>query len=309
MKKKSQKIKHAVVLVNYKVAGITIDCVNSIKKSKDAPHIIVVDNGSAPEVVQELRDGCPGLDIIEAGGNVGFSVGNNLGIRKALKMGAEVVYILNNDTLVDPNLFFRSYRYVAGKNRIAGGKIYYAKGYEFHPEQKGKGNILWYAGGYFDWQSVIARHDGVDEIDHGQYDKIRPVEFITGCFIAVPKQVFKKIGLLDEPFFLYLEDTDFCLHAKHAGIEVMYNPSLVVYHCNSSSTVAGSPLVDYYITRNRFFIGQRYGSLRLQFALFREAIFRNWSSPIRRAAFFDYLFRRMGNRNDLITSIRQKMGT
>jgi GT2 family glycosyltransferase len=307
MKKKSKKIKHAVVLVNYKVATDTIVCVNSIKKTKDAPHIIVVDNGSAPEVVQELRDACPGLDIIVAPGNVGFSVGNNLGIKKALKMGAEVVYILNNDTEVDPNLFFRAYRYVAGKNRISGGKIYYAKGYEFHAEQKGKGNIIWYAGGYFDWSVVIARHYGVDEEDHGQYDKIKPVDFITGCFIAVPRQVFKKIGLLDEPFFLYLEDTDFCLHAKAKGIEVMYNPNLVVYHRNSSSTVAGSPLVDYYITRNRFFIGKRYGSFRLRFALLREALFRNWSSPIRRAAFLDYFFGRMGNRNDLIFSIAKKL--
>jgi len=306
--KKTKKIKHAVVLVNYKVSADTIVCVKSIQKSKDAPHIIVVDNGSSYEVIQELRDACPGLDIVEAGSNVGFSVGNNLGIKKALRMGAEVVYILNNDTEIDPNIFFRAYRYVAGKNRIAGGKIYYAKGYEFHPEQKGKGNILWYAGGYFDWNIVIARHYGVDEVDHGQYDKIKPVDFITGCFIAVPRQVFKKIGLLDEPFFLYLEDTDFCLHAKKMGIEVMYNPSLIVHHRNSSSTVAGSPLVDYYLTRNRFFIGKRYGSLRLRFALLREGLFRNWGSPIRRAAFLDYLFGHMGNRNDLIFSIAKKMG-
>lgn len=307
MKKKSQKIKHAVVLVNYKVSSDTIVCVNSIKKSKDAPHVIVVDNGSTYEVIQELRDACPGIDIVEAGFNVGFSVGNNLGIKKALRMGAEVVYILNNDTEVDPNLFFRAYRYVAHKNRIAGGKIYYAKGYEFHQDQKGKGNILWYAGGYFDWNIVIARHYGVDEVDSGQYDKIKPVDFITGCFIAVPKQVFKKIGLLDEPFFLYLEDTDFCLHAKKKGVQVMYNPSLIVHHRNSSSTVAGSPLVDYYLTRNRFFIGKRYGSLRLRFALLREGLFRNWGSPIRRAAFLDYFFGKMGNRNDRIFSIAKKL--
>lgn len=306
MTAKKIKIKHAVVLVNYKVSSDTIVCVKSIQQSKDSPHIIVVDNGSTPEVVQELRDACPGLDIVIAPGNVGFSIGNNLGIKKALKMGAEVVYILNNDTEVDPNLFFRAYRYVEGKNRISGGKIYYAKGYEFHEQQKGLGNILWYAGGYFDWTSVIARHIGVDEVDLGQHDKTVPVEFITGCFIAVPRQVFKKIGLLDEPFFLYLEDTDFCLHAAKMGIEVMYNPSLVVYHRNSSSTVAGSPLVDYYITRNRFFIGKRYGTLRLRFALLREALFRNWSSPIRRMAFLDYIAGRMGNRNDQIFALVAK---
>lgn len=308
MKKRSSKIKHAVVLVNYKGWQDTIVCINSIKKSKDAPHIIVVDNASGDESVVELKKAFPDLDLIESHINVGFSVGNNLGIAKALRMGARVVHILNNDTEVDPNLFFRAYRYVEGKNRISGGKIYYAKGYEYHAEQKGKGNIIWYGGGYFDWGSVIARHIGVDEEDRGQHDKIKPVDFITGCYLAVPRQVFKKIGMLDEPFFLYLEDTDFCLHAKAAGIEVMYNPNLIIHHRNSSSTVAGSPLVDYYITRNRFFIGKRYGARRLQFALLREALLRNWNSPIRRQAFFDYLTGKMGNRNEKIFSIVAKMG-
>ncbi len=307
MKKKYHKIKHAVVLVNYKGWQDTIVCINSIKKCKDAPHVIVVDNASGGESVVELKKAFPDLDLIESPVNVGFSVGNNLGIKKALKIGAQVIYILNNDTEVDPNLFFRAYRYVAGKPRIAGGKIYYAKGYEFHDRQKGQGNILWYAGGYMDWGSVIARHYGVDEEDRGQHDKIKKVDFITGCFIAVPRSVFTKIGLLDEPFFLYLEDSDFCLHAAASGIEVMYNPNLVVYHRNSSSTVAGSPLVDYYITRNRFFIGKRYGSLRLRFALLREAVFRNWSSPVRRMAFLDYLFGRMGNRNEAIFALAAKL--
>ena len=305
--KKLQKIKHAAVLINYKDAKVTSECVHSIQKCKDAPHIIVVDNGSSAEVVQELRDLCPGLDLVIAPGNVGFSVGNNIGIKKALKMGAEVVYIINNDTLADPNLFFRAYRYVAGKNRIAGAKIYYAKGYEYHENQKGKGNIIWYGGGYFDWSMAVSRHFGIDEEDLGQHDKIMPVDFITGCFIAVPRQVFKKIGMLDEPFFLYLEDSDFSLHAKKMGIEVMYNPSLLLHHCNGGSTGAGSPLVDYYMTRNRFFIGKRYGSFRLRFALLREAVLRNWSNPIRRMAFLDYLFGRMGNKNDEIFRTVKKM--
>jgi GT2 family glycosyltransferase len=153
---------------------------------------------------------------------------------------------------------------------------------------------------------AVSRHFGIDEEDQGQYNKIKPIDFVTGCFIAVPRQVFRKVGLLDEPFFLYLEDSDFSLHSRQLGVEVMYNPSLVVYHCNGGSAGAGSPLVDYYMTRNRFFIGKRYGTLRLRFALFREAL-RNWANPIRRNAFLDYLFGRMGNRNDLIFSITKKM--
>lgn len=296
MKVKSKKIKHAAILINFRDAKTTATCVRSIEKSKDAPHIIVVDNGSSLECISELKSLCPGLDLIVTGSNIGFSAGNNVGIKKALKMGAQVVYIINNDTLSDPNLFFRAYRYVEGKNRIAGAKIYYAKGYEYHENQKGKGNILWYAGGYFDFSMAVSRHYGIDEVDNGQYDKIKSVDFITGCFIALPRQVLKKIGSFDESLFLYLEDSDFSLRAKSKGIEVMYNPNLVVYHCNGSSLGAGSPFVDYYMTRNRFFIAKRYGSWRLRFALLREAIFRNWGNSIRRTAFIDYLFGYMGIR-------------
>lgn len=305
--KKTTKIKHAAILINFRDAKTTAICVKSIQKSKDAPHIIVVDNGSSNECVAELKSLCPGLDLIETGANIGFSAGNNVGIKKALRLGAEVVYIINNDTLVDENLFFRSYRYVAKKNRIAGAKIYYAKGYEYHESQRGLGNVLWYAGGYFDYSMAVSRHYGIDEVDQGQHDTIRNVDFITGCFIAVPRAVFKKIGMLDEPFFLYLEDTDFSLHAKVAGIEVVYNPHLVLYHCNGGSTGAGSPLVDYYMTRNRFYIAKRYGSWRLRFALHREAVLRNWNNPIRRLAYLDYLFGRMGNRNDAINIIKNKL--
>jgi hypothetical protein len=300
MKSKSRKIKHAVIIVNYNGGSDTLDCVRSITATKDTPHIIVVDNGSTNDSVKELKKNFPTLDLIPSTKNLGFSAANNLGIKKSLKMGAQVIYLLNNDTEVDSNLFFRAYRYVEKKNRIAGGKIYYAKGYEFNENQRGQGNILWYAGGQMDWSTAVAKHTGVDEVDLGQYDKTRPVDFITGCFMAIPRAVLKKTDLLDESFFLYLEDADFCLHAQKLGVEVIYNPRLLVYHRNSSATISGSPLVDYYLTRNRFFIAKRYAPLRLRFALWREAVLRNWNSRIRRQAFFDYLRGRMGNRNEQI---------
>ena len=299
-------MKHAVVLLNYKGWQDTILCIDSIKKTKDTPHIIVVDNASPDDSVNQIRAKHPNVELIVSRDNLGFSGGNNLGIRSALRQGAQVVHILNNDTLVDPNAFSVGYQTVVDQNVIAGAKIYYAKGFEFHPDQKNKGNILWYAGGYMDWQVVLARHYGVDEEDRGQYDQVKEVGFITGCYMAVPRQVFNQIGLLDEKFFLYLEDLDFTLRAKKAGIKTIYQPQIVIYHRNSSSTGVGSPLVDYYLTRNRFLIGRRYGSWRLTLALIKEALTRNWSSPIRRAAFFDFLLNRFGNRNEKIFQLTHR---
>lgn len=297
------KIKHAVIIVNYNGWKDTLDCIQSIKNSKDKPHTIVVDSGSTNESVSKLREAYPDLDIVESEENIGFGAANNLGIKKALKMGAQVVHILNNDTIVDPQLFYRAYRYVVGKKRIGVGKIYYAKGYEYHEEQKEKGNIVWYAGGRMDWSTVTARHEGVDEVDEGQFDKPRRVEFATGCYMAVPRQVWYKLDMFDEQLFLYLEDVDLSLRAKERKIEIMYNPHCVIYHRNGGSTGAGSKLVDYYMTRNRFVIGKRYGGIRLRLALFKEAMTRNWKNPVRRRAFLDYMSGKMGKRYETVPTM------
>lgn len=295
MVSKKKPIKHAVIIVNYNGWKDTVNCCQSIMKCKDRPVIFVVDNGSTDGSVEELRK-LTGIELIESDINLGFSGGNNLGAKKAISRGAQVIYLLNNDTEVDSNLFYRSYRYVVHKNRIAGGKIYYAKGYEFHDKDKNKGNVLWYAGGSIDWQTGFATHDGVDQEDVGQYDKVCDVDFITGCFMAIPRQVWKKLGPLDERYFLYLEDAEYSLRALSRQVELRYNPGLIVYHRNSSSTVSGSALVDYYMTRNRFLMAHTYGTLRLKLALMREAIFRNWGSAVRRQAFMDYLQGRTGQR-------------
>lgn len=299
-------MKHAVVLLNYQGWEDTILCIDSIKKAADSPHIIVVDNNSPDESVEKIRSKHPDIELIESQKNLGFSGGNNLGIKSALAQGAEVVHILNNDTLVDKKAFTKGYNFVKGKNRISGAKIYYAKGFEYHDEQKGEGDILWYAGGYMDWDSVIARHYGVDEKDEGQHDEVKEVDFITGCYMAVPAEVFEKVGLLDEKFFLYLEDLDYTLKAREKNIETLYNPEIIIYHRNSSTTKTGSPLVDYYLTRNRFLIGKRYGGLRTLAALIKEALIRNWDSPIRRAAFLDFLKCSFGNKNEKIRKIVEK---
>lgn len=138
MKSKRVKIKHAVVLVNYGSCDDTLAAIASIKKTKDVPHIIVIDNGSDAIVVDQLRSLGNSIELLTSDVNLGFSGANNLGIKRALRLGAQVIYLLNNDTLVDPNLFFRAYRSVAGKNRLVGGKIYYAKGYEYDSGQKTK---------------------------------------------------------------------------------------------------------------------------------------------------------------------------
>jgi hypothetical protein len=133
--------------------------------------------------------------------------------------------------------------------------------------------VLWFAGGVIDWDNMYAFHRGVDDVDKGQYDSMYDTDFITGCSMFIKSEVFEKVGLLDEKFFMYLEDVDFCLRARKKGYRLLYIPKSVIWHKNAGSTGRpGHDLHDYYFTRNRLLLGVRYAPLRTKFALFRESI-------------------------------------
>ena len=270
----------SIILVNWNGKKDTLACLASLRNASTHQRInaftIVIDNGSTDNSVEAIRKNFPDVEVIETGRNLGFSGGNNVGIRKALEQGSDLVWLLNNDTVVDKNALTTLID-ACNDSRvgIAGSKIYFAPGREFHKERYQKpeqGKVLWYAGGLIDWQNMYASHRGVDEVDKGQYDKTEETPFITGCSMMVKKQVFGKVGLLDEFFFAYLEDVDFCLRAKRAGYKLLYVPQSVVWHKNAGSSGVGSGLHQYYMTRNRLLVGMRYAPLRTKFALIREAL-------------------------------------
>lgn len=287
----------SIILVNWNGKEDTLACLASLRKLKVKSlklKVIVVDNGSTDNSVEVIREKFPDVEVIETGKNLGFAGGNNVGIRKALEDGADFVWLLNNDTSVDENALIALLEaYKDPRVGIAGSKIYFAPGHEFHKDKYQKnelGKVIWYAGGLIDWQNVYASHRGVDEVDTGQYDTVMETPFVTGCSMMVKKQVFEKVGLLDEKLFAYLEDLDFCLRAKQVGYTLLYEPQSKLWHKNAGSSGVGSDTHQYYMTRNRLFIGMRYASLRTKFALIREAIrFIIGGPAIRRKAVIDFL--------------------
>lgn len=285
-------MKHVVVvIVNWNGKKDTLECLESLGKS----NCIVVDNGSTDGSVEEIRKTFPSVQIIENKENLGFSGGNNVGIKKALDGGADFVWLLNNDTRVDKNARQTLVDVFTDEGvGVAGSKIYFSPGHEFHKERYKKaqlGKVLWYAGGTIDWQNMYAAHRGVDEVDRGQYQIIEETPFISGCSLMVRRAVFEKVGLLDEKFFAYMEDLDFCLRAKRAGYKLLYVPQSIVWHKNAGSSGVGSQLHQYYMTRNRLLIGMRYAPLRTKIALLKEGV---RFTSIRRRAYFDALLGRYG---------------
>ncbi len=276
--------KVAVIILNYRVKDLSLQCIKSVLASDYKNlQVIAVDNNSQDGFEAEARK-LADIEFIQTGANLGFTGGNNLGIKQALSNGAEYVFVLNPDTTIVKDAISKLIEGLESSGAgIAGPKIYFENS-----------KNIWYAGGGFDKNNVLGSHIGVNEKDVGQYDTVNETDYVTGAAMMVKKEVFEKIGLFDERYFLYYEDSDFCFRAKQAGFKIMYIPNAIVYHANAKSTGLGSPLQDYYITRNRMLFAAKFLPIRTRFALLREGI-RNLNIPARKKALVDFWLNRLGN--------------
>lgn len=292
----------SIVMVNWNGKDDTVVALDSLKKMDKRGHdvsVIVVDNGSTNDSVSVIKKAHPWATLIETGKNLGFTGGNNIGMKRAMKDGADFVWLLNNDIIAHKNALKILDAFSDNDVGLAGSKIYFAPGKEYHKDRYTKserGKVFWYAGGLVDWDNMYASHRGVDDVDNGQYDTTEETSFITGCSMIIKREVIEKIGYLDNKFYLYLEDLDYCLRTKKTGFSLMYVPTSVIWHVNAgSSGGAGNPLHEYYLTRNRLVIGMRYAPIRTKLALVREAIKFLIGSPIKRKAVLDAAFGKFGN--------------
>lgn len=242
----------AIILVNYNGYKDTIDCVKSLQKITYPNYkIIVVNNGSSekPTEGQEsfLRENTEYLDGTE---NKGFSSGNNIGMKYADRFSPKYYLLLNNDTEVKED-FLDILVETAENNSDAGlvcGKIY---------QYYNPGHI-WFAGGTMDPERGITTHYRYNEEDHDFSNRVEEIDFATGCLWLLPVETVKKVGYMDESFFLYCEDDEYCLRLKKHGLKLLYCNRAVIYHKVSQSTGSGSFMQQYYILRNKLYIIQKY---------------------------------------------------
>jgi GT2 family glycosyltransferase len=290
------------VIVNWNGKRDTLNCLSSLGKIRHGNvelSCIVVDNGSADDSVKAIKSEFPEVTVLSTGKNLGFTGGNNAGIAYALGHGADYIWLLNNDTVVDTDVLSFVSAFADPKAGACGSKIYFAPGHEYHRSRYSLadgGRVIWYAGGKIDWKNMYASHRGVDEVDKGQYDRQEETPFITGCSFVIRASVVRSTGMLDDRYYLYLEDLDWSLRIQRAGWKTVYVPASKVWHINAGSTGRpGNPLHEYYLTRNRLLFGFRYAPARTKYALVREAIRILFTGPaIRRRAVVDAFFGRFG---------------
>ncbi len=195
------------------------------------------------------------LIIIENQINYGFAEGNNIGIRFALEnINSDYILLLNNDTVVDKD--FINYMTEAGEKEenigILGPKIYY---YD-------KPETIWCVGGIIDWKFARGLHIGENEVDRGQYSKIKEFDYISGSAFLIKKEVIEEIGLMNKKFFLYFEESDLALRASKKGYKSVYVPKAKIWHkVSKSGGGISKPIGLYYITRNRWIFMKKWSKM------------------------------------------------
>ncbi len=185
--------------------------------------------------------------LIKNKDNYGFAGGNNIGIKFALSiLNPDYVLLLNNDTVVDPN-FLRELVKVAETGRkigVVGPKIYY---YDYN----GRSDVINFTTARLTlWKGEEKRY-GAGEIDNGQWNKVIEGDKLEGSCMLIKKEVLKKIGLFDEKFFCYWEETDLCFRAKKVGYNLVYAPYAKTWHKIAvSSGGTSSSFYVYHMTRS-----------------------------------------------------------
>lgn len=237
--KKNSKV--GIVIVNYNGAGFQNECIVSILNSDYQNYsIIIVDNASTDNSIDLLKIfDDERIIIIKMEENCGVAKGNNVGIQKSMELGCSHTLLLNNDTVVKKDFLSKL---IACNQDIASSKIYYFNS-----------DIIWYAGGKFQKLKGTARHLHYKERDNHNI-KSDYFDYSPTCCILVKNEIFNKVGFIDEKYFLYFDDTDFCYRVNKMGYRIWLCNESIIYHKVSLSTGGdGSPVAIYYQNRNRIY--------------------------------------------------------
>jgi GT2 family glycosyltransferase len=212
-------------------------------------------NDNTNELIDSLLKKFPVAEYkhVKNDNNIGVAAGNNAGIKMALSEGCSHVLLLNNDIEIPQSFLFSNLVEISetkGESIIV-PKIFY------YPGKK-----IWMAGGYIDKLRALGVHYGYKKIDAPKYNIPRYVTYSPTCFMLIRKEVFENVGMIDEKYFAYYDDTDFIFRAGKAGYKVYYEPSLYILHKVSSIAGAESPFYVYYSNRNKiYFIRKNFKNI------------------------------------------------
>jgi len=240
----------SVITVNFNHHYVTEELLSSIFKNNTYPdlEILVVDNGSTINPVEQWRKKYPGVRFIRSDINLGFAGGNNLGIKAAK---GDYLFLVNNDTEFTGGL---AEELANTLDKYPSAGIVSPKIRYYHSPE-----ILQYAGfTLMNYYTARNRCLGQFEKDLGQYDHLSgETGFAHGAAMMVRREAIEKAGIMSENFFLYYEEMDWSEQIKRAGYTIRLNMQALIYHKESVSVGSKSMVKEYFMNRNRILFIRR----------------------------------------------------
>ena len=231
-----------IVILNTNRRDDTLVCLKSLSQNTYKNlKIIVLDNSSTDGSVEAIRPAFPDVQIINLTENRGYAGNNNVGVEESIKQGADWVLVLNEDTILDPDCMTELVKVGESNPKIGivGPMVYH------HNEP----NVIQSAGGMLGkyWQS---EHLGQNELDRGQFKEPHSVEWISGCAILIRRAAIEQAGMLDASFFIYWEETEWCIRIARSGWQIIHVPQAKIWHKGVQRDYQPKPSFTYYGTRN-----------------------------------------------------------
>lgn len=254
--------KVAVVTVTYNSEPVIDGFMQSLLRQTHEEFVLfLIDNASRDRTLALVANYSDSRIVVVANEqNLGVAEGNNQGIRRALDGGFDHVLLINNDTEFDQGLLAGMLEAMQQHK----ADMLVPKMMFFEPK-----TAIWCAGGYFKpWMGYVTGHSGEGREDRGQFDAARRIPYAPTCCMLVGIGVFGRVGVMDERYFVYGDDTDFCWRARRVGCALWYDPRQVLYHKVSSLTGGSqSDFTARFATRNKvYFALKNLGPLRIAYS-------------------------------------------
>lgn len=230
-------MKIAIIVLHYGDDTQAIKCIDSLKQQSYIEHVIISNNNPHP-LNQEILARKKPVTILNNKENNGYAAGMNEGIRFALTLDCEYILLTTNDTVFPPNSINQFVEEAKKKNLDLATPLI--------KDEKGD---VWFAGGEIDKVRFTAGH------------KTGKTDYLSGCCMLIRREVFNSIGLLNERYFLYYEDVDFCIRARTKGYKLGVIDTVAISHDTSKST-ATKKNMRYYLARNHLLILWSFGSFK-----------------------------------------------
>ncbi len=242
----------AVVVLNWNGLADTVRCLESLfQVSYPDYYVIVVDNGSANDEAGALqRRFGDRIVLIANDRNYGFTGGCNIGAARALELGCDYLLLLNNDTVVAPDFLEELVKAAEALPDAAAlcPKVYFLD----WPD------IIYSAGGEVNLWLGRSRQVGRGQPDQGQFDRLRPCDYADGCCMLIPRRAWEAVGPLDDDYFTYWEETDWCFRARERGLRCYYVPTARIWH-KAARSVDPDPRFYYFFRRNAILFLRKRG--------------------------------------------------